>query len=147
MTKSGRKFTGLFLGAVAVAIFTFKFPDLDIRLLGIGRHRYYLFHSAIIPLVGVWVYGKIRRFRIIGFIAAVLATGFLAGVGVHLVTDVFQSTKIYFPFIGSLVKGTSIDDRLWEGGNALVCFGSAWKVGKRQITHHGSTLYLEDTSL
>ena len=32
-------------------------PDLDIRLLGIGKHRFFLFHSAL----GLVVLGKLYR--------------------------------------------------------------------------------------
>ena len=124
----------LFIGATIFAILTFRFPDLDIRLLGIGKHRYFLFHSAIVPLIALWVARKLRHISIVGYLTAAFAIGFLAGVGIHLLTDVFQFKAVMFPFIGSLVDGTSIDDRLWEGGNALLCFGSAWKTWRRQIS-------------
>ena len=97
------------------AALLFKFPDLDIRLLGIRNHRYFLFHSALIPLI-VWL--ALRRR---GIIAAVVLSAFALGVGAHLVTDLFQTKSIVFPFVGTLVKGTSLDDRLWEGANAAGC--------------------------
>ena len=104
-------------------------------MLGIGKHRHFLFHSAVVPLTVLWVARKLRHISIVGSLAATFAIGFLAGVGIHLLTDVFQFKAVMFPFIGSLVDGTSIDDRLWEGGNALVCFGAAWKSGRRRITN------------
>ncbi len=124
---------GFIVGAMAVAIVTFRFPDLDIRLLGIGRHRNFLFHSAIVPLLALLVSRPLRPIGAVGFVMSVLTAGFLAGVGTHLVTDLFQTTAVKFPFIGSLVDGTSVDDRLWEGANAIVCFAAAWSVGRRQI--------------
>ena len=124
----------LLAGAAIFAFLTFRFPDLDIRLLGIGKHRYFLFHSAIVPLAALWVARKFGKIRIVGYLTAIFAIGFLAGVGIHLVTDVFQTAPVKFPFIGSLVDGTSIDDRLWEGGHALICFGAAWKTGRRRIS-------------
>ena len=139
-------FWAFLLGAAVFAFLTFRFPDLDIKLLGIGKHRYFLFHSAIIPLVAVWLHRKIRSVPVLGIIAVAFVVGFLAGVGVHLVTDVFQKTKIYFPFIGTLVDGTSVDDRLWEGGNALLCFGSAWRVGSKHL-HRSTDLSSGNTSL
>lgn len=104
--------SGLILGAAIFAILTFRFPDWDIRLLGIGRHRHFLFHSSIVPLLVMWGARKLRYVSVVGFLATTFAVGFLVGVGVHLVTDVFQTKAVMFPFIGSLVDGTSVDDRL-----------------------------------
>ena len=133
MTKRRLRLYGLVVGAAIFAILTFRFPDWDIRLLGIGKHRYFLFHSSILPLLALWGSRKIRNVAVLGFLAMTFVVGFLIGVGVHLVTDIFQTKAVMFPFIGSLVDGTSVDDRLWEGGNALVCFGSAWRNGSRRI--------------
>ena len=124
----------LLIGAIIFAILTFRFPDLDIRLLGIGKHRYFLFHSAIVPLGALWAARKLQNISILGYLTTAFAIGFLAGVGIHLLTDVFQYKAVMFPFIGSLIDGTSIDDRLWEGGNALVCFSAAWKTGRHTIS-------------
>jgi hypothetical protein len=126
---------------------TFRFPDLGIRFLGIGKHRYFLFHSAIVPLVLLRILRPLRRISIVGFLVTVATIGFLVGVGVHLVTDVFQTTRVMFPFIGSLIDGTSIDDRLWEGGNALLCFGSAWKAGRQEIDKPEDILRSGNSSL
>ena len=65
-------------------------------------------HSAIVPLAVLWVARKLRNISIVGYLAVTFATGFLSGVGIHLVTDVFQTAPVKFPFIGSLVDGTSI---------------------------------------
>jgi len=59
--------------------------------------------------------------RLIRFILLGIVAGFSVGVGVHLFTDIFQSAAIKFPFIGSLVNGTSVDDRLWTGVNMIIC--------------------------
>jgi hypothetical protein len=40
-------------------------------------------------------------------------------VGCHLLLDVFQPKAVIFPFFGSLVEGTLVDDNLWLLGNAL----------------------------
>ena len=55
---------------------------------------------------------KLRYVSVVGFLATTFAIGYLVGVGVHLVTDLFQTKTVMFPFIGSLVDGTSVDDRL-----------------------------------
>jgi hypothetical protein len=104
---------------VGIVIF-FGFPDLDIIILGIGAHRSFLFHSAIIPLVFFLVV-LIFRTELIKIILYSICGSFCVAVGLHLFTDVFQKTAIKFPLIGSLVKGTSLDDRLWELGNMLLC--------------------------
>ena len=141
--KRNLRMYGLILVATIAAVFTFRFPDWDIRLLGIGKHRYFLFHSSIVPLLALWGARKLRDVSMVGFLATSFVVGFLVGVGVHLVTDVFQTKAVMFPFIGSLVDGTSVDDRLWEGGNALVCFGSAWRSGRKQIRGSATTSFFE----
>ena len=133
MTKRGVNVISLIIGVAIFAAVTFRFPDLDIKLLGIGKHRYFLFHSAIVPLL-LWRFSRsLQQIAVIGFILTIFIGGFLVGVGVHLVTDVFQTAPVKFPFIGSLVDGTSIDDRLWEGINAIICFVTAWKIGRRRV--------------
>ena len=115
---------GLLSFAVIVvlgAVVLFRFPDLDIALLGIGNHRYFLFHSAILPIV-VWLVVRRR-----GPLALAVAAAFALGVGAHLVTDVFQYKNVVFPWAGTLVRGMSVDDRLWEGGNAVACGVLCWR--------------------
>ena len=119
---SVRTRSAVFLVILAVsAAALFKFPDLDIPLLGIGNHRYFLFHSAIVPLAAWYA---LRRWRFVGL---ALVAGFALGVGVHLFTDVFQTKSVVFPIVGTLVRGSSVDDRLWEGGNALACGVITWR--------------------
>lgn len=117
----------LLLFAVAAgAVLCYRFPDLDIPLLGIGNHRYFLFHSAIFP-IAVWLLSRRARGAWVRVVAAALAASFAIGVGIHLFTDVFQSKSVVFPFVGTLVRGTSLDDRLWEGTNAAICGVVGWK--------------------
>ncbi|MBE3577809.1 MAG: hypothetical protein IMX00_08970 [Limnochordales bacterium] len=110
-------------------------PDADIELLGIGNHRFFAFHSGLLIWVMKLLYGRYlqacssaaraaesrttgwrRKAAGIGLGAAAL------GVGFHLAIDVLQPKSIIFPFFGSLVDGTLIDDGLWLLGNALWCF-------------------------
>jgi len=112
-------------------------PDADIALLGIGRHRFFAFHSALL----VWGMEQLyRRYlqamaqakvgdggtgRSPGWLQKALGIGLGAaaiGVGLHLTIDVFQPKSIVFPFFGSLIDGTLVDDGLWLLGNALWCF-------------------------
>ena len=104
------------------------FPDLDISLLGIGNHRYFLFHSA-------WGLVILKKFyeawlkntegvpqTFMQKAAGTALAGMAVGVGIHLLVDVFQPHAINFPFIGSLIDGTMIDDNLWLLGNSLWAF-------------------------
>lgn len=96
----------------------FAFPDWDITLLGIGLHRFFLFHSAF-AIVGL------RRFLRRRWVEAwnkttvrVLLGGFALGIGFHLLTDLFQPKSVVFPW-GSAVPGTLLDDELWLLGHAV----------------------------
>ena len=123
----------LLAGVIVIAILTFPFPDIDIKLLGIGRHRYFLFHSAILPLTAARIFRPLSRSGALRLLLLVLLMGFLTGVGIHLVTDIFQYKAVIFPFIGSLVDGTSADDRIWTAVNAILCFASAGTLGYRRF--------------
>jgi hypothetical protein len=108
-----------------------RFPDLDISYLGIGSHRFFLFHSGM----AVWAIRKMyqaclvrsgdepsRTDRVLHKILGVAAGSAAFGVGVHLLIDTVQPKSVVFPFFGSLVNGTLIDDNLWLLGNSLWCF-------------------------
>ncbi|MGI6114276.1 MAG: hypothetical protein ACOYEJ_09195 [Mahellales bacterium] len=106
-------------------------PDLDIKLLGIGRHRYFLFHSALGLVLLRHLYFKwIEKYeyenkwgnRVKKKIAGTLLGGYAVGVGVHLAIDVFQPKSIVFPFFGSLASGTLVDDNIWLLANSLWAF-------------------------
>lgn len=116
--------------AVPAGLLGLSFPDFDISTVGIGHHRFFLFHSAIVPTLlrrayRHYVTGSTTEgspgigTRMLG--AALSA--FAAGVGVHLLVDgVFQPGKaVLFPVFGSLVTGTLVDDRVWLIGNGLWC--------------------------
>lgn len=109
------------------------FPDRDIPTLGIGRHRFFLFHSslgvvALRYLHRLWLEREFNGGEpgILGR-AAMKVTGaalgaYAMGVGVHLAIDVFQPKAVIFPFFGSLVDGTLVDDNIWLLGNSLWAF-------------------------
>ena len=110
----------------------FALPDWDISTLGIGYHRFFLFHSAIGLAVlqhfhKHWQnrlseqqpgWGGRMKQKVAG---TLLGTGAI-GVGLHLLVDVFQPKSVVFPFFGSLVSGTLVDDNLWLLGNSLWAF-------------------------
>lgn len=126
------------LGAMGL-VGGFSAPDLDISLLGIGYHRYFLFHSAIGLAVlryfyRQWLQGQQCPAGPLGRAANKAAGAALAGlsmgVGLHLMIDVFQPKAVIFPFFGSLVDGTLVDDNIWLMGNSLWAF----KIGHDIIT-------------
>src|ERR1035437_9070261 len=114
-----------------------SFPDLDISLLGIGYHRFFLFHSAL-GLVALryfyrqWVekqaYPDRWASRVKRKAVGALLGSFAVGVGIHLAIDVFQPKAVIFPFIGSLVDGTLVDDNIWLIGHSLWAFKIAHDV-------------------
>lgn len=105
-------------------------PDKDISLLGIGNHRYFLFHSAIGLVLLRYLYREWvdddRRQSIVTRlgqkVAGVALGSYALGVAVHLALDVVQPKSVVFPFFGSLVSGTLVDDRIWLLGNSLWAF-------------------------
>jgi len=113
-------------------------PDLDISTLGIGNHRFFLFHSAIGLAVLQYLYrnwtaslgeeeNKWSR-RVPKKISGALLGSVALGVGVHLAIDVFQPKAVIFPIFGSLIDGTLVDDNIWLLGNSLWAFRIAHDV-------------------
>lgn len=101
-----------------VGYFSFHFPDKDITLLGIGKHRHFLFHGSLLPLLLFFLF---RWFK--GSILFILSTGSSLGVGLHLISDIPQNKSIsFYPFCNTLIYNTSIDDRAWLAVNIIVCF-------------------------
>lgn len=109
----------------------FAYPDYDISLLGIGNHRFFLFHSAIgLAVLRYFYRGWAERLknpddwskRVPKKLVGALLGTFAVGVGLHLAVDLFQPKSINFPFFGSLVDGTMVDDNIWLLGNSLWAF-------------------------
>ncbi len=106
-------------------------PDLDISVLGIGYHRYFIFHSAIGLAVLRHFYRKWNDSKGTGLVKK--ATGaflgcYAVGVGIHLASDFFHPKAVIFPFFGSLIDGTLIDDNIWLLGNSLWAFRIGYDV-------------------
>jgi RHH-type rel operon transcriptional repressor/antitoxin RelB len=97
----------IFVGAAAF----YPFPDFDIRLLGIGYHRYFLFHSAILPLL-LYAFVRERMRTWSGNFLNGILCAFALGICIHLGIDAFQSKSVAFPFAKTLVKGTLLAVKL-----------------------------------
>ncbi|ACY49766.1 hypothetical protein Rmar_2908 (plasmid) [Rhodothermus marinus DSM 4252] len=104
-------------------------PDLDIAVLGIGAHRYFLTHSA---LGAFFVRQFLRRMTGGGIGRAVVGgagAGMALGLGGHLVIDGSfglldgqKSVQFGIPGLtdmGSLLSGTLVDDNLYLLANGL----------------------------
>ena len=120
-----------FVTALCGFLLFLRFPDLDIKLLGIGAHRNFLFHSAILPGLGYFFLRKSDLRNIVVFSVCAFCSGMSFTLGIHFLSDTFQKAAVKFPFFGSLIDGTSIDDRLWLGINALLCILVTYRIGKR----------------
>lgn len=101
-------------------------PDMDISLLGIGAHRYFIFHSAIGLAVLRHYYFKWQGNEapkgLAGKAAGALLGAYAIGVGLHLASDAVHPKAVIFPFFGSLVDGTMVDDNIWLLANSLWAF-------------------------
>ena len=109
----------------------FNLPDLDITFFGIGSHRYFLFHSGAAAWILKTLYearlkkvenDKTIMTKVVNKILGVTAASGCVAIGCHLLTDVTQPKSIVFPFFGSLVSDTLIDDNIWMLGNSVYCF-------------------------
>ncbi len=109
------------IGSVLIAIPSFFFPDADISILGIRYHRFFLFHSAIVPFVLYLLFWNVRR-GLPAEIVSLFLSGFALGVGAHLLTDIVPRKAVNFLVAGTLVPGTYVDDRLWIVGHMLLGF-------------------------
>ena len=110
---------------------SFSFPDSDISILGIGNHRFFLFHSGAAAWIVKTVYeanfGPPKENEAFGTrvwrkVLGVAAASSVFAIGCHLTIDALQPKSVIFPGVGSLINGTLIDDNIWLLGNAFYCF-------------------------
>ncbi len=126
MENKARNIKVLFiLLIVLTAVAGYFFPDFDIKLLGIKNHRYFLFHSAIVPLIVFLIVLQLKPRSPIGKWLYGLSIAFTLGVGVHLFQDCFEKKSIVFPIIRHLLEHTYLDDIIWLVVNTIVAFGLA----------------------
>ena len=99
---------GVFFAALVPCYLGTVFPDLDIRLLGIGGHRNPLFHSSVSFFGLVLLVRRQARFL------PILVAGYGVGLASHLWWDI-----VYYGDVRWLPGGTI--DRLWLGVHGLLC--------------------------
>jgi hypothetical protein len=114
------------------------FCDAYIPFLGMGWHRYFLFHSALSAYLGQQLLRKYDSFRNKApkGVMEKITGGFLAsgsfGIGVHLLADGLfglidgQKTVVFgIPGIfkiNTLIRGTYLDDNIYLLGNSFWAF-------------------------
>ena len=119
---------GIAVGAAAFA----AFPDIDIKILGIGWHRFFLTHSVIVPFA-LYLLSRMARIRHrMRCVLDGIATGSAAVVGIHLLTDIIPEKAVMFPFFGNLWYDSYLDDRLWIIVNAGLCIWLSYR-GVRKL--------------
>ena len=107
---------------VTAGVFSYQIPELDVVLLGEQGRGFFLFYSAVVPVVLLMINSWLEES---GLITRLLAAGACMGVGVslaiRLATEVFKPAPfIVFPFFGVLIEQTVADERAWLVANALV---------------------------
>jgi len=141
----------------------FLVPDLDITMIGIGWHRYFLTHSAVGAYVTKYFFSKYNEFismklsqtskRVMG---SFLAAGSI-GLGIHLLADGSfglldgEKSIVYgipgFGKIDTLVTNTMVDDNIFLLANSLwafkiakdiivLTFGNDLEVAKNYVNTH-----------
>lgn len=109
---------------VPVVYLATTLPDWDLWLLGIGRHRNPLFHSAIPYFLLAWLWRKSGAESVAQMLGGVgLATalyvGFSVGLASHLLLDVWQYGDVRW------IRGRTLD-KLWLASHAVLLLGVAW---------------------
>ncbi|MCZ6872284.1 MAG: DUF5942 domain-containing protein [bacterium] len=108
------KAVGFFAFALIPSYLGTVFPDLDIRLCGIGCHRNPLFHSGLSFLI------LLCLVRHQGVFLQTLAIGYGLGLASHLWWDVVDYGDVRWLPGGTL-------DRLWLTVNGLLVLIEAWR--------------------
>ena len=106
--ESPLRTVGFFFLALVPCYLGTLFPDLDIRLLGIARHRNPLFHSSLSFFI-LWVCVRQKH-----AVLHTLVAGYGIGLASHLWWDV-----LYYGDVRWLPGG--VIDRLWLGVHGLLC--------------------------
>jgi hypothetical protein len=110
--------------AVPVVYLGTALPDWDIWLLGIGRHRNPIFHSAIPYFLLAWVWRKAGLeggMQRLGGARVNMAwhIAFSIGLASHLLLDIWQYGDVRW------ITGRTLD-RLWLGGHAVLLAFVVW---------------------
>ena len=108
--------------AIIAGVFAYRIPDLDVALLGEEGRGFFVFYSAALPVLLLFINSWLEES---GLISRLFATGAAIGVGlalaIRLATEVFSPEPyLMFPFFGVLLEETIADERAWLAANAVV---------------------------
>ncbi|MGQ4808535.1 hypothetical protein NKDENANG_01918 [Candidatus Entotheonellaceae bacterium PAL068K] len=113
-----RRAVGVFVLALIPCYFGTVFPDLDIRLFGIGGHRNPLFHSSLSVFILCFLVRRKPAFL------QTLVAGYGVGLASHLWWDV-----LYYGDVRWLPGG--VIDRLWLGAHGVLCVFASGRAIRR----------------
>lgn len=107
--------------AVIAGVFAYRIPDLDVAVLGAEGRGFFLFYSAALPLLLLFVNSWLEES---GVLSRLFAAGAAIGAGltlaVRLAVAAFSPDPyLVFPFFGVLLEHTVADERAWLAGNAI----------------------------
>lgn len=107
--------------AVIAGVFAYRIPDLDVSVLGAEGRGFFLFYSASLPLLLLFINSWLEES---GVISRLFAAGAAIGAGlalaVRLAVAAFSPEPyLVFPFFGVLLEHTVADERAWLAGNAI----------------------------
>jgi hypothetical protein len=132
MKKSQIANLSFLISALCAFVLFWGFPDLDIAILGIGRHRNFLFHSVVIPMI-LSITLSSKKESLSSFIKNGIVLGSSISIGIHLIIDVFQPKNVDFIFVRTLIRNTLLDDRIWLGLNGIIGLLIGKKANKYRI--------------
>lgn len=128
----------------AGAYMGYNTPDQDIKMLGIGKHRHWAFHS-VLPVLAVAIVARLLcrvldetdkylslhheesdKIEFLKTNLKLLAFGTAIGTTAHLAIDgTLQGSKaVTSPYGGTFVPNTLVDDKAYLVFNALFCWDS-----------------------
>ena len=108
--------------AVIAGVFAYRIPDLDALLLGEEGRGFFLFYSASLPVLLLFINSWLDES---GVISRLFAAGAAIGAGLALAVRLAAAALspapyLVFPFFGVLLEHTIADERAWLAANAVV---------------------------
>jgi hypothetical protein len=113
--------------AGAVCWFSYLVADQRVPALRIDAHRVFLLKSCGLAAVLYCIATLVESRAFWGLVA-----GVGAGIGANLFVTMLQPKGFVFtPFLGSALRGTTLDEIIWLVLNMALCFLICWIALKR----------------
>ena len=109
------------MGGVA-GVLAFHIPGLEVELLGEHSRGLFVFYSAALPVVLLFLCSWMEEGSVVSqLLANGAAIGAGAALAVRLAIELFSAAPVItFPFFGTLFEDTLVDERGWLAANAIV---------------------------